>query len=353
MLRSQAQVIRPAPPARTLRKAMNIHATPAVPSQPRFLMCPPRHFAVSYSINPWMDPNAWAGGGAALHAAAQQQWLGLRRALSRAGAAIELVPPAPGLPDLVFTANAAVVLGGKAALARFRHGERAGEEPVFAAAFRELAGRGLIADTLQMPEGLTFEGAGDCLFDAHRRLFWLGCGFRSDAAASAVLERYFGLPCVTLPLASANFYHLDTAFCALPCGAVIYYPDAFTKAALAAIHARVAPAERIALTRADAERFAANAVCAGQTIVLSSASAVLRGALEERGYKVVETPLDVFQKSGGSACCLTLRLDRTPPVALPAADAAPGIRPRLAVLTSRPNMEARQAPRRVRAKLSR
>ena len=126
---------------------------------------------------------------------------------------------------------------------------------------------------------------------------------------------HFGLPCVTLPLASANFYHLDTALCALPCGAVIYYPDAFTKAALAAIHARVAPAERIALSRADAERFAANAVCAGQTIVLSSASAALRGALEERGYNVIETPLDIFQKSGGSACCLTLRLDRTLPAA--------------------------------------
>ena len=31
--------------------------------------------------------------------------------------------------------------------------------------------------------------------------------------------------------------------------------------------------------------------------------------IERRGYAVVETPLDVFQKSGGSACCLTLRLD--------------------------------------------
>jgi N-dimethylarginine dimethylaminohydrolase len=328
---------------------MSFHASIAENPQPRFLMCPPRHFAVSYSINPWMDPNAWAGSGAVLHAAATRQWLGLRRALSRAGAAIELVPPAPGLPDLVFTANAAVVLGGKAVLARFRHGERAGEEPVFAAAFRALAAHGLIADVLELPKGLTFEGAGDCLFDAHRRLFWLGCGFRSDAAAGAVLERYFGLPCVTLPLASANFYHLDTAFCALPCGAAIYYPDAFTTAALEAIHARVAPAGRIALTRADAERFAANAVCAGQTIVLSSCSAALRGTLEERGYTVTETPLDAFQKSGGSACCLTLRLDRT----LPVAEAAPGIRPRLRVLASRPNVDAEQPPRRVRAKLSR
>jgi hypothetical protein len=26
----------------------------------RFLMCRPEHFAVSYAINPWMDPVSWA-----------------------------------------------------------------------------------------------------------------------------------------------------------------------------------------------------------------------------------------------------------------------------------------------------
>jgi N-dimethylarginine dimethylaminohydrolase len=288
---------------------MNIHATLAEQSQPRFLMCPPRHFAVTYSINPWMDPKAWAEGGAALHATAQRQWNGLRQALAAAGAAVEILPPQPGLPDLVFTANAAVVLGGKAVLARFRHGERQNEEPVFAAGFAVLAARGLIADSVQLPAALKFEGAGDCIFDAWRGLFWLGCGFRSDAAAGRVIARHLGARCVALPLRDANFYHLDTAFCALPCGAVIFYPGAFTDAALARIHEAVAPAERIVLDHADAERFAANAVCVGRNIVLSSCSAALRRALEQRGYAVIETPLDVFQKSGGSACCLTLRLD--------------------------------------------
>jgi len=291
------------------RAEMNIHATLAEQSQPRFLMCPPHYFAVTYSINPWMDPKAWAESGVALHATAQRQWQGLRHALAATGAAIEILPPAPELPDLVFTANAAVVLGGKAVLARFRHSERQNEEPVFAAAFAALAARGLIADVLRLPAALKFEGAGDCIFDARRGLFWLGCGSRSDAAAGRVIARHLGTRCVALPLADANFYHLDTAFCALPCGAVVYYPGAFTEAALARIHDLVAPAERIVLDRADAERFAANAVCVGRSIVLSRCSAGLRRALEQRGYAVIETPLDVFQKSGGSACCLTLRLD--------------------------------------------
>jgi N-dimethylarginine dimethylaminohydrolase len=304
---------------------MNIHATLAEKtSQPRFLMCPPRHFAVTYSINPWMDPRAWTEGGAALHAAAQRQWAGLRRVLADAGAAIETLKPAQNLPDLVFTANGAVVLNGKAVLARFRHGERQNEEPVFAAAFRALQARGRIAEILELPAGLRLEGAGDCIWDRRRGLFWMGCGFRSDAAAGPVLERHLGERCVALPLADPRFYHLDTAFCALPCGSVIYYPQAFTAAALASIHAQVAPAERIALERADASRFAANAVCAGRTLVLSSCSAALRRELEQRGYAVAATPLDVFQRSGGSACCLTLRLDHESAGWMPRHDIAGG-----------------------------
>jgi len=44
-------------------------------------------------------------------------------------------------------------------------------------------------------------------------------------------------------------------------------------------------------------------------IVLSSCSDRLRRNLERRGYTVATTPLDAFLRSGGSACCLTLRLD--------------------------------------------
>ncbi|MDR3423022.1 MAG: arginine deiminase-related protein [Xanthobacteraceae bacterium] len=289
---------------------MNIHATLGQNSQPRFLMCPPRHFAVTYSINPWMDPKAWADSGAALHEEAGRQWTGLRRALAAAGAAVEMLEPAADLPDLVFTANGAVVLDRKAVLARFRHGERRDEEPLFAAAFAALQARGLFDEIVTLPEGTTLEGAGDCIFDARRGHFWMGCGFRSDAAAAAFIERRLGAPCVPLPLADPSFYHLDTAFCTLPCGSVIHYPDAFTPAALASIHERVAPEYRIALGRADAARFAANAVCVDRTIIMSRCSAVLRRALAERGYTVVTTPLEVFLRSGGSACCLTLRLDR-------------------------------------------
>ena len=289
---------------------MNIHTTLAEPSErPHLLMCPPRHFAVTYSINPWMDPTAWADRGGNLHAEAQRQWANLHQALVGAGAAVDIVEPAAGLPDLVFTANAAVVLDRKVVLSRFRHPQRRDEEPVFAAAFAALAARGVADNVFQLPEGLILEGAGDCIWDPKRRLFWLGCGFRSDAAAAPLLERQFGQPALALPLAEACFYHLDTALCALPCGSVMYYPGAFTAAANATIEAQVTGEDRIALDLADAERFAANAVCVHKTIVLSSCSDRLRSMLQERGYEVIETLLAAFMRSGGSACCLTLRLD--------------------------------------------
>jgi N-dimethylarginine dimethylaminohydrolase len=288
---------------------MSEYVTPAEPSQPHFLMCPPQHFAVTYSINPWMDPQTWANSSEVLHATAARQWAGLHRTLLTRGASIEVIDPEAGLPDLVFTANAAVVLDRKVLPARFRHPERQRERPVFAAGFRALQARGLIDEIAEMPEDVALEGAGDCIWDRLRGVFWMGCGFRSDAAARHVIEERFGVRCVPLALADPRFYHLDTTFCALPCGSVIYYPGAFTAAALDTIHEHVAPAQRIVLNHADAMRFAANAVCFDRVLVLSSCSDALRRELEGRGYTVAKTLLHTFHRSGGSACCLTLRLD--------------------------------------------
>jgi len=275
----------------------------------RFLMCPPQHFAVSYSINPWMNPEAWACADCALSEAAEQQWAAFQRTLLAQGAAIESVDPKPNLPDLVFTANAAVVLDGKALLARFRHAERQCEEPIFGAAFQALQARAHIDDVVEMPEGMWLEGAGDCIWDPQRRHFWMGFGPRSHRGAAHVVADVFGVDCVALELADPNFYHLDTAFCPLPFGDVIYYPGAFTPAALGAIEERVAAEQRIELESGDAMNFAANAVPINGCIVLSSCSDALKQRLEERGFTVLATPLHAFLRSGGSACCLTLRLD--------------------------------------------
>ena len=202
------------------------------------------------------------------------------------GATIECVDPKPDLPDLVFTANAAIVLDGKALLSRFRHPERKPEEPVFADALQAQAGLDAV-ETL--PGDMIQEGAGDCIWDSYRGQFWMGCGPRSDRAAANVVADYFAVECVALELADPSFYHLDTAFCALPTGDVIYYPQAFSTAARrGAIEERVEPAQRIALDHAEASQFSANAVSFDHCLVLSSCTDTLRARIEERGFTVLD-----------------------------------------------------------------
>ena len=48
----------------------------------------------------------------------------------------------------------------------------------------------------------------------------------------------------------------------------------------------------------------------GNALVMPGCGPKLRAELEGRGYKVVTVPLGSFQRSGGAAFCLTLRLDR-------------------------------------------
>ena len=280
-----------------------------IQSNPRILMCRPEHFGVLYAINPWMDPSEWERDESTLGAASHSQWMALRKTLRDLCARIELVPPVPGVPDLVFTANAAVVMDRKALLARFRHPQRRAEEVLLADAFHSLRARGIIDDVVTLPDVVTLEGAGDCVFDRTRDLFWLGYGPRSDAAAAKTVKDVFGLDVVALELVDPRFYHMDTALSALPRGEVMYVPGAFTAEGRAAIAARVPASQRIEIAEDDAVQLCANAVCIGDVLVMSACSERLRAQLAERGYRVVTTPLTSFLRSGGAAFCLTLRLD--------------------------------------------
>ena len=285
------------------------------------LMTDPKWFDVSYEINPWMRPGVW-GADAARHArAARAAFASLVRALKGAGAAVEIIDGARGLPDMVFTANAAVVLDGRALVGRFRPAERRGEEARYLAAFQTLRSRGFLDEVAQIPAGAFQEGAGDAIWDASRACFWTGYGQRSDRAAGDVIAEFFGRQVVPLELASPRFYHLDTCFCPLSGGEVIYYPAAFTPAALVAIRSRIPPQQLIEASDAAAAALCVNAVSVANTVVMAKAPAELRKALQDRGYRLAEVDLSPFILSGGAAFCLTLRLDHlSSPV--PAATAA-------------------------------
>jgi N-dimethylarginine dimethylaminohydrolase len=274
---------------------------------PIYLTTDPSHFDVSYQINPWMRPDAWTAEG---HAAAQRASAELNAALKAAGGQVETVGAVAGLPDLVFPANAAIVLDGRVLLARFAHPERQGEEPVFRAAFEALRRRGLVDEIVELPEGVFQEGAGDGIWDADRGHFWVGYGQRSTRNSIPVIADTFGQKLVTLELATDRFYHLDTCFCPLSGGAVLYYPPAFTPEALAAIRANVAPEDRIEASDEEAAAFCVNAVNLGRTVIMAKAPDSLREKLTARGYTLAQIDLAPFILSGGGAYCMTLRLDR-------------------------------------------
>jgi N-dimethylarginine dimethylaminohydrolase len=281
----------------------------AVVSTPRFLMCPPRHFEVNYSINPWMKPDEWSRRADALATTAEAEWRTLKLVIEFLGGVVDMMNPAPGLPDLVFTANSAVVLDGTALVAGFRCSERQPEEPHFSAAFDALVERKILKSRVSLPPGMILEGAGDCIWDPYRKLFWMGFGPRSTRQAAAIVEETFGAQTVSLELIDPRFYHLDTCFSVLADGEIMYFANALSPHALRELRDRVDACDLIEIDEDDACRMSLNAVRIDRTLILSDCSGKLRRKLEGRGYLLVVSSLSAFQLSGGSACCLTLRTD--------------------------------------------
>ncbi len=242
-----------------------------------------------------------------IHAAdsdlALAEWRQFQTSVSRV-ADVELMPPVAGLPDLVFTANAALIHRRSAILSSFRCSERRPESPYFA---DWLAQDGFDVHTL--PPGVFFEGAGDALLDRARPMLWAGHGYRSDESAKPFLEKWTNLEVQLLRLQDPRFYHLDTCFCPLEDGCLLYFPAAFDEPSNAAIEAHFPTDRRLAVGEDDAIRFACNAVNIGREVILNCASVELKAWLEARAFHVTETSVSQFMKAGGATKCLSLRLD--------------------------------------------
>ncbi|MFM7600315.1 MAG: arginine deiminase-related protein, partial [Pseudanabaena sp.] len=271
-------------------------------AQLNYLMCAPDHYDVDYVINPWMEGNVHKSS----RDRAVEQWQKLYGVL-KGLVNVELVPPEKGWPDMVFTANAGLVLGDKAVLSRFLHKERQGEEPYFKAWFES---KGFTV--FELPKDLPFEGAGDALFDRSGGWLWAGYGFRSELDAHPYLAKWLDVEVLSLRLIDNRFYHLDTCFCPLTGGYLLYYPPAFDSYSNRLIEMRVPADKRIAIEEADAVNFACNAVNVDRNVVMNKISDRLKQRITNAGFTVIETPLTEFLKAGGAAKCLTLRTIEVP-----------------------------------------
>lgn len=258
-----------------------------------YLMCAPDHFRVEYAINPWMDPQR-----AVDAPLARAQWLGLCDVLRGLGHHVELAPPAPGLPDMVFTANAAIVIDGRVLVARFRYRERADESAAFERWFRR---RGYRQVRVAREAN---EGEGDHLMVDG--LVLAGYGPRSDARSHGETSDYFGRRVIGLTLVDPRFYHLDTALAVLSENEIMYFPAAFSGASVDLLRSLFPDA--IEADESDAVSFGLNAISDGYHVVLPAAAEGLTTRLAQRGFAPVGVELDELLKAGGGPKCCVLEL---------------------------------------------
>lgn len=282
------------PPSRPVPGSANAFSTGSsrVATTRDYVMCRPEHFAVHYSINVWMDPSRPVNVDRAL-----TQWDDLRATYERLGHRVHLLDPRPGLPDMVFAANGAFVVGDRALGARFRELVRADEAP----AHRSWLDAAGVAVTEPLAVN---EGEGDFAWAGGRIL--AGAGFRSDPAAHAELAAVFGVPVVPLELVDPRFYHLDTALAVLDATTIAYYPPAFSPASQELL-AGLFP-EAIVATEADALVLGLNAVSDGRHVVLAAQAHDLADAVARAGFEPVPVDVSELLRSGGGVKCATLEL---------------------------------------------
>ena len=271
---------------------------PVTPPRPRqaslrhYVMTPPTYFAVDYAINPWMDTDNPVNPQRAL-----TQWEALRQTYLRLGHRVDLIPPRPGLPDMVYTANGGFIAGTVAVLANFAYPQRAPEADSHAA---WMAAQGYAITTTHHVN----EGEGDLLLAGSEVL--AGHGFRTDRRAHAEIAAATGLPVVSLELVDPRFYHLDTALAVLDETTIAYYPPAFSDTAQQWLRARYPDA--LIVGGADADVLGLNVVSDGHHVILPAPAFGFASQLRAAGFEPIGVDLAELLKGGGSVKCCTLEV---------------------------------------------
>lgn len=239
--------------------------------------------------------------------AAREQWEELYAAFQRAGQQCHVLPAAPDLPDLVFTANPSMVLPptphseeAEVWLSRMAHRSRRGEVGLHANFFRDLG-----YSLHEFPQEVgTVEGHGDLLRQPGTAQLHVGISPRSQGTAWGHLARRrpdWSLSAYELQ--DPRFYHLDTALAILDERRALVVPQAFTSGDLDRVQ-RFFP-EAFLLNEHEAMAFAGNAWCPdGQHVFLQSGLPRVEEWLQQQGFTPIGVETSEFRKSGGSVFCL-------------------------------------------------
>ncbi|GAA1662280.1 dimethylarginine dimethylaminohydrolase family protein [Fodinicola feengrottensis] len=257
------------------------------------LVSDPHYFRIAYEINPYMHTGAQPDKSAAV---AEHQ--AIVSAHLAAGRKIEYVASEPDCPDMVYTANAAVVRGDQAVLAKLPP-QRQGETPYHRA---WLKSRGF--QVLDAP--YDFSGQGDAL--ACGDFLLTGYGQRTDRRMLAVLADHLGYQVIGLRTVSAQWYDLDLALAVIESPHTLAYcPEAFDELSRQTLEGLGLDLIEVSLD--EARGFALNLISDGSTVTMTAGAPRLAGELRDRGLTVVELDTTELRKGGGGIRCTALTLD--------------------------------------------
>jgi N-dimethylarginine dimethylaminohydrolase len=254
------------------------------------------HFRVDYEINPYMSTDDQPD-----RSAAVAEHDAIVAAHRGAGRTVERLPSAPDCPDMVFTANAALVSGRVAVLGNLPEPRRP-ETPHHRAWLHE---RGY--DVLQAP--YRFSGQGDAL--PCGELLLAGHGQRTDHRMLGFLAEHLGYDVVGLRTVGPQWYDLDLALAVIDNPHTLAWcPPAFDGPSQERI--RGLGLELIEVPVDEALRFALNLVSDGATVTMTDRAPAFAARLRARGLDVVELATAQLAKGGGGVRCTALSLNPAP-----------------------------------------
>lgn len=267
----------------------------------RVLLCDPDNFEVKDAKNPFMvgqENNVDTE-------LARKQWARLKYAYLNLGVSVDVLPSQEGFEDMVFTANQVLPFQNhenkpQVILAEMRHPSRQREIVHFEKWFQK---QGYGIHKLQNT-GLKFEGQGDALWHADKKLLWGGFGQRTDEKIYEEVSVIVDAPVAKLRLAHERFYHLDTCFCVLDRDSVLIYAPAFDRHGLDLI--RHYFKNVIEVSDSDANNFVCNSVVIERKVLIQKGSQSSCEQLHKLGFETIEIDVSEFMKSGGGIFCLKM-----------------------------------------------
>ncbi len=271
-----------------------------------YAMVEPEHYRIDYAINPYMDPDVQPD---RRLAAAQSR--ALQATLRDAGATVELIPPRPDSPDMVYAMNLGLAVGRPSdraispsvVLSHMRYQQRRRETATAAAWFTD--GGRATSYVGRDGVGAHFE-AGDAF--PFRGDLVVGFGPRTEELALKHLATDLGVRVRGLRITHPGMYHLDLAFCPIDDRTALVCPEAFDDASAAALLELVP--DPVVISEAEAiGTWCANSVVVDRTVVMPGCPDHVRHRLEAAGYAVVQVDVSEFHLGGGSVRCLTNPLD--------------------------------------------